>query len=131
MLTKDNTVKLADFGFSKKLLTRSGVLHTFGGTLQYTSPEQSKGRVYKDQLQEQYSTYRANTDIWLELISEIIVSLIILLNKLDIILSKRSLGCVLYELIHLKLAFPQGLENDDTPIPLLRTSGRFSDILQK
>ena len=90
LLTKDNTVKLADFGFSKKILTRSAMLHSCCGTPQYTSPEQSKGRVYKDQLREQYSTYRANTDIWLELISEIIVSLIIVLNKVDTILNKKG-----------------------------------------
>ena len=46
-------------------------------------------------------------------------------------LIERSLGCVLYELIFLKIAFPQGQRNKP-PIPTqVSTSGIFSSILQK
>jgi hypothetical protein len=43
---------------------------------------------------------------------------------------KRSLGCVLYELVYLKFAFPKG-QRDNPPLPDLRDSGQFSTILSK
>ena len=70
MLTKDNTVKLADFGVSKSLLNTS-VGKTYAGSPAYMSPEQSKGRVYDEQPEEEYSTYKANTDVWLELLLKV------------------------------------------------------------
>ena len=83
MLAKDNIVKLADFGLSKKLLTRSAVAHSLVGTPAYRSPEQNSGRVYDNQPEEQYSTHRANTDIWLEFNFDNFC-LIIAINKVDI-----------------------------------------------
>ena len=44
---------------------------------------------------------------------------------------KRSLGCVLYELIYLMVAFPQGQDRVDTPIPSLNGSRIFFGVLQK
>ena len=83
MLAKDNIVKLADFGLSKKLLTRSAAAHSLVGTPAYRSPEQNNGRVYDEQLEEQYSTHRANTDIWLEFNFDIFC-IIFAMKKVDI-----------------------------------------------
>ena len=47
-------------GEAKNLSNTIG--RTFGGTLIYMSPEQSKGRQFDEQLG--YSTHMANTDIW-------------------------------------------------------------------
>ena len=60
LLTKDDIVKLGDFGEAKNLSNTVG--RTYGGTIQYMSPEQSKGRQFDDQFE--YTTHLANTDIW-------------------------------------------------------------------
>lgn len=41
---------------------RNTVGRTYVGTVQYMSPEQSRGRQFDDQ--SEYSDYKANTDIW-------------------------------------------------------------------
>ena len=43
----------------------------------------------------------------------------------------RSLGCVLYELKYLKVAFPQGQDGNSTPIPDLGNMGPFLGVLQE
>ena len=60
LLTKDDIVKLADLGEAKNLLETIG--HSYRGTIQYMSPEQSGGRQFDDQLN--YSTHSLNTDVW-------------------------------------------------------------------
>ena len=62
MLSKDDIVKLGDLGEAKNLSNTVG--RTLAGTVQYMSPEQSKGRLYDEQSETEYSTYKANTDIW-------------------------------------------------------------------
>ena len=60
LLTQDNKVKLSDLGEAK--LLKGSLAQTYVGTPLYMSPEQSKGRIYDEQIE--YSTYSANTDIW-------------------------------------------------------------------
>lgn len=52
------------------------------------------------------------------------------MNKLENNLKKRSLGCVLYELIFLKLAFIKGQEGNPN-LPDLSGSRGFVGVLQK
>lgn len=63
MLTNENIVKLADFGVAKSLVN-STLGRTYAGSPVYMSPETSSGRFFEEQLE--YSTHKANTDIWLE-----------------------------------------------------------------
>ena len=125
MLTKDNIVKLGSFGCARSLLNNQ-VGRTYVGTPAYMSPEQSKGRLYDEQ--QDYSTHKANTDIWLEFYSFLIYNFWGL--KEILCFKKRSLGCFLYELITLELAFPEG-HDDETPIPNFNDYVIFSEILKK
>ena len=59
-MTKNDIVKLGDLGEAKNLSNTVG--KTYGGTMQYMSPELSTGRQFDDQLD--YTTHKANTDIW-------------------------------------------------------------------
>lgn len=63
MLTNGNVVKLGDMGEAKNI--KNSVGRTYGGTVQYMSPEQKKGRQFNDQLE--YSFHNAKTDIWLNI----------------------------------------------------------------
>ena len=63
MLTKDDIVKIGDLGEAKHL-NNNTVGRTLAGTVQYMSPEQSKGRLFDEQSESEYTTYKANTDIW-------------------------------------------------------------------
>lgn len=123
LLTSENRVKITDFGLSKYLdKTKSTV--TFGGTFYYMSPE-----IFEE------SSHSFNTDVWFEL-----YSILKCFNKTKIVPiiqnHKRSLGCVLYELIVLEYAFPKGLFldgqlNKPAPIPDLRNTGQFRKLLKE
>jgi serine/threonine protein kinase len=54
-------VKLVDLGVAK-YISRSTIGRTHGGTKQYMSPEQYRGRQYEDD--KEYETHSYNTDIW-------------------------------------------------------------------
>ena len=55
----------------------------------------------------------------------------VIINQKNFFIScLRSLGCVLYELIFLEVAFPQG-QRDDPPIPNFAESGLFLEVLSK
>jgi len=69
-ITKQNIIKIGDFGISKSLANTRELAHTAIGTPHYLSPEIC-----------QRKPYNHKSDMW-------------------------SLGCVLYELCALKLAFP-------------------------
>lgn len=55
-------------------------------------------------------------------------SLNFIINKSNF--RKRSLGCVLYEMIFLKLAFKYG-QGGNPNVPELRKSGYFAAVLKK
>lgn len=60
MLTKDNIVKLADWGTGKDIENTNA--KTYVGTPLYMSPEQRKGRLYEKQAE--FEIQKANTDVW-------------------------------------------------------------------
>ena len=62
LLSKTNTVKLADLGIAKVLSDTIG--RTYVGTMPYMSPELER---CKDKANEEEGiTYSFNTDVWLE-----------------------------------------------------------------
>ena len=69
LLSKENTVKLADLGIAKVLSGTVG--RTFAGTLAYMSPELER---CKDADKEEGITYSFNTDVWFETFLYSIVS---------------------------------------------------------
>ena len=79
MLKKDNTVKLTDYGF-----------YFVHESYAYMSPEQRRGRLYDEQ-EEDYSTHRANTDIWLEFHSKNLAKILIFIK---ITFKKVSWMCI-------------------------------------
>lgn len=60
MLTKDNVVRLADFGFAKSL-SDTTIGRSYAGSPAYMSPEQNKAIDEID-----YSTHDFKTDIWFD-----------------------------------------------------------------
>ena len=118
LLSRRNEIKLADLGISKLMENTHASTHV--GTIHYMSPEVFKSLV-------SVIKYYPNTDIWYKNIQKI--QKIRQFNVIHKIL--RSLGCVLFELKFLKLAFPIGQRNDP-PIPInVSSSGIFSSILPK
>ena len=61
LLSKENTVKLADLGIAKVL--RDTIGRTYAGTIGYMSPELER---CKDANKEEGKSYSFSTDIWLE-----------------------------------------------------------------
>ena len=100
MLTKDNVVKLADLGLSKYVDAKVKVTMS------------KLAGSYHYFSPEQIACYERKQDHYT--------------NKIDI----WSLGCVLYELINLKRAFPDGQFRSNPIIPKSEKT-KFQSILDK
>ena len=61
LLSRTNTVKLADLGIAKVL--SGSIARTYVGTVAYMSPELKR---CKDAENEEGKSYSFNTDVWLE-----------------------------------------------------------------
>lgn len=136
LLTKDNNLKIGDLGVAKFLVDTEA--RTFTGSRAYMSPEQYEWRRIVDEdadyfLHRNPEPYSFNTDVWLKSNFNFICLRFFFNVFFYIVLFccwLRSLGCVLYELIHLELAFPRGVEKN--PANLRFTNfGRFSGILPR
>lgn len=128
-MTKDSVVKIGDLGVSK-IIASTIHAQSLAGTRNYMSPEQLSNEKYTEK-----------TDVWFVLMPILNLYFLIfimffktcffaVLNKSKL---KRSLGCVLYEMMNLKKAFTkeQTYIVSEMTIPPLGNHFLFSPILEK
>lgn len=111
---------MGDLGASKLTDNAEAIVKSYVGTKSYMSPEVR---------QREYSL---NTDVWF--VDDPSFQKKIIFGRsnlyiLELIRKKRSLGCVVYELIALDVAFPNGVLEDRRPD--LENLTIFSSVLNQ